>query len=278
MDKIKIKDLELYCRHGVFPEEKVLGQKFLFSAVLYLSTRAAGRTDELEKSVNYGEICHFIHGYMEEHTYKLLEAALEHLAEAILLKWTQIESLTLEVKKPWAPVGLPLDTVAVEITRGWHTAYIALGSNMGDKGEYLQCAVEALKEREDCRVTEVSDFINTAPYGVTDQDEFLNGVLMMKTLLTPEELLERLHEIEAGAGRVRLRRWGPRTLDLDILLYDDLVIDTEELHIPHIDMQNRDFVLEPLAQIAPWVRHPVFNKTIKQLEGELHDRLKGTEG
>ena len=131
LDKIIIQDLELYCRHGVFPEENALGQKFLFSAILYVTTRQAGKKDDLELSVNYGEICHFIRQYMEEHTYKLLEAALEHLAEAILLRWPQIGKLTLKVKKPWAPVGLPLDTVAVEITRGWHDAYIALGSNMG---------------------------------------------------------------------------------------------------------------------------------------------------
>ncbi|MDE6907448.1 MAG: 2-amino-4-hydroxy-6-hydroxymethyldihydropteridine diphosphokinase, partial [Lachnospiraceae bacterium] len=106
--------------------------------------------------------------------------------------------------------------------------------------------------------------------GVTEQDEFLNGALKLRTLLTPEELLELLHEIEAKAERVRTLRWGPRTLDLDILFYDNLVLDTEELHIPHIDMQNRDFVLKPMAQIAPYMRHPVLNKTIKQLEGELH--------
>ena len=92
---------------------------------------------------------------------------------------------------------------------------------------------------------------------------------MMRTLLTPEELLDCLHEIEAAAGRVRTLRWGPRTLDLDILLYDDLILDTEDLHIPHIDMQNRDFVLKPLAQIAPYKRHPVLNRTIGQLEEEL---------
>lgn len=269
MDKIKIKDLELYCRHGVFPEENVLGQKFLFSAVMYVSTREAGRTDELEKSIHYGEVCHFIKNYMETHTYKLLETVVEKLAEEILLKWNQIEKLTLEVKKPWAPVGLPLDTVAVEITRGWHTAYIALGSNMGDKAAYLQQAVDMLKERQDCKVIKISDFITTEPYGVTEQDVFLNGALMVRTLLTPEELLLRLHEIEAAAGRVRTLRWGPRTLDLDILLYDDLILDTEDLHIPHIDMQNRDFVLKPLAQIAPYERHPVLNRTIGQLEEEL---------
>ena len=270
MDKIKIKDLELYCRHGVYPEENALGQKFLFSAVLHVSTREAGKTDDLGQSVNYGELGHFIKDFMEAHTYKLLEAVLENLAKAILLRWTQIDRITLEVKKPWAPVGLPLDTVAVEITRGWHSVYVALGSNMGEKETYLRNAVLALDEKEDCRVLKVSDFITTAPYGVTEQEEFLNGVLFMKTLLTPEELLVRLHEIEAAADRVRLLRWGPRTLDLDILFYDDLIIDTEELHIPHIDMQNRDFVLEPLAQIAPHLRHPVFHKTIEQLKGELH--------
>lgn len=270
MDKIKIKDLELYCRHGVYPEENALGQKFLFSVIMETDTRRAGRTDDLDASVNYGEVCHFIKDFMEEHTYKLLEAVLENLAEAILLEWPQIRHITLEVKKPWAPVGLPLETVAVEIERGWHDAYIALGSNMGDKSRYLQEAVKALDERYGCQVMKVSDFISTEPYGVTDQDEFLNGALLLRTLLTPEELLEQLHQIEAEAHRERIIRWGPRTLDLDILLYDDQVIDTEELHIPHIDMQNRDFVLVPMAQIAPWVRHPVLNKTMEQLKGELH--------
>lgn len=270
MDKIKIKDLELYCRHGVFPEENVLGQKFLFSAILSVDTRAPGKADDLEKSVNYGELCHFIREFMEEHTYKLLEAVLEHLAEAILQKWEKIEEITLEVKKPWAPVGLPLDTVSVEITRGWHTAYIALGSNIGEKEKYLQNAVQELNESTGCRVEKVSDFLVTEPYGVTEQDEFLNGVLKLRTLLPPEDLLALLHEIEAKGERVRTLRWGPRTLDLDILFYDNLVLDTEELHIPHIDMQNRDFVLKPMAQIAPYMRHPVLNKTIKQLEGELH--------
>ncbi len=269
MDKIKIKDLELYCHHGVFPEENRLGQKFLVSAVLEVSTREAGKTDDLDKSINYGEVSHFIKDFMQEHTYKLLETVLEKMAEAILLRWEQIQNLTLEIKKPWAPVGLPLDTVSVEITRGWHTAYIALGSNMGDKETYLNEAVQKLQDDPRCKVEKVADFIATEPYGVTDQDEFLNGALQMRTLLSPEELLEKLHEIEAEADRVRVLRWGPRTLDLDILLYDDLILDTEELHIPHIDMANRDFVLVPLAQIAPYKRHPVLNKTIEQLKGEL---------
>lgn len=88
-------------------------------------------------------------------------------------------------------------------------------------------------------------------------------------MLTPYELLERFHEIEREACRVRTRRWGPRTLDLDILFYDDLVLDEERLTIPHKDMQNRDFVLRPMKQLAPWLRHPVLNKTIEKMEEEL---------
>ena len=91
----------------------------------------------------------------------------------------------------------------------------------------------------------------------------------MKTYLTPHELLDTLHDIEKKAGRKRVIRWGPRTLDLDILLYDDLILDDAVLHIPHIDMQNRNFVLEPLVQIAPYVRHPVLNKTAQQLLADL---------
>ena len=109
----------------------------------------------------------------------------------------------------------------------------------------------------------------TAPYGGVEQDDFLNGALALKTLLTPQELLERLHEIEQEAHRERLIHWGPRTLDLDILLYDDLVLDTPDLIIPHVEMHLRDFVLIPLAQIAPWKRHPVLGLTVSQMLADL---------
>lgn len=111
----------------------------------------------------------------------------------------------------------------------------------------------------------VSDYLVTPPYGVLDQDDFLNGALALQTLLPPEELLNVLQGIEANAHRERILHWGPRTLDLDILLYDDLILDTPTLHIPHIEMHRRDFVLIPLAQIAPWQRHPVLGETVEAL-------------
>lgn len=274
MDQIHIKNLEVFAKHGVFPEENVLGQKFVISAVLYTSTREAGRTDDLTKSIHYGEVSHFIRHFLEDHTYRLLETAAERLAEELLLKTERLEGVRLEIKKPWAPVGLPLETVSVEIERGWHTAYIALGSNMGDKKAYLDLAVDGLCRTKGCQVLAVSDYLATEPYGVTDQDEFLNGAMKIRTLLPPHELLERLHEIEQEAGRKRVIRWGPRTLDLDILLYDDLILDDEELHIPHIEMYKRDFVLKPLCQIAPYVRHPVRNRTVSELLEALGEQEK----
>ena len=218
MDKIRIENLEIFAKHGVFPEENFLGQKFVLSAVLHTDTRKAGLTDELSYSVHYGEVSHLIKKVVEENTWKLLETVAEATAKAILLSYPMVSQVDLTIKKPWAPIGLPLDTVSVEISRGWHTAYIALGSNMGDKEKYLNEAVEKLQQPSDCQVLKVSDFLVTAPYGGVEQDDFLNGALALKTLLTPQELLERLHEIEQEAHRERLIHWGPRTLDLDILL------------------------------------------------------------
>ena len=272
MDKITIRNLEIFANHGVYPEENVLGQKFVITAVLYTSIRKAGTTDELEHSVNYGEVSHFIKRFVEGHTWKLLESVAEHLAEALLVSFPLVHRVDLEIQKPWAPVGLPLETVSVAISREWHTAYIALGSNMGDKKGYLDFAVEKLQERKDCCVKVVSDYLVTEPYGGVEQDDFLNAALELKTILEPEELLEVLHEIEYEAKRERKIHWGPRTLDLDLLFYDDEILESPELVVPHPEIEKRTFVLEPLAQIAPWKVHPVLKKRIKTLLEELENK------
>ncbi len=268
-DEIHIQNLEVFANHGVFQEETNLGQKFLFSLTMYTDTRKAGKSDCLEESIHYGEVSQFITDYTRKHTRKLIEAAAEDLATALLLHYPLLKGVTLELKKPWAPVGLPLETVSVKITRFWHRAYIALGSNLGDKKAYLDQAIKALKQHKECRVQKVSSYLVTEPYGGVEQDDFLNACLSLDTLLSPEELLDLLHEIEQAAHRERLIHWGPRTLDLDILLYDNEVLETEDLIIPHVEMHKRDFVLKPLAEIAPNKRHPILGKTIGELAAQL---------
>lgn len=264
-DTIKIMNLEVYAKHGVFPEENKLGQKFLVSAVLFTDTRRAGKSDDLTASIHYGEVCQFIDTFLRNHTFQLIERVAESLAETLLVNIPLLQKVQIEVKKPWAPIGLPLETVSVEIERQWHTAYIALGSNMGDSKKYLDDAAAQLNGLENTNVTKCSKHYVTPPYGVTDQDDFLNACLELRTLYTPEELLEELHHIEQKAGRERIVHWGPRTLDLDIIFYDDLILETEDLCIPHVEMHKRKFVLEPLHEIAPYKRHPVYGKTVREM-------------
>lgn len=265
MDEIRIDNLEVYAYHGVFPEENEKGQTFYVNMVLYLDTREAGKQDELTLSTHYGEVCHLVTDWMQKHTCKLIETVAENVAEEVLKKFPPVQALDVEIRKPEAPIGLPFESVSVRIHRGWHRAYVALGSNMGDKEGYLNGAIEGLKNHNEIEVTKVSGLISTEPYGGVEQDVFLNGMAEIKTLLTPHELLDFLHELEQAAGRERKVHWGPRTLDLDIVFYDKLILEDDVLIIPHVDMENRDFVLKPMVELNPNFRHPILQKTMKQL-------------
>lgn len=265
MDEIRIDNLEVYAYHGVFPEENEKGQPFYVNAVLYTETRAAGMADELTLSTHYGEVCHTITRWMKEHTCKLIETVAENVAQEILLRYPLIKAVDLEIRKPEAPIGLPFESVSVKIHRGWHPAYLSVGSNMGDREQYIAGAVEALQQEELIEVEKVSRLLITKPYGGVEQQDFVNGAIAIKTLLNPQELLAVLHKIEAAADRKREVHWGPRTLDLDIVFYDKLIYESEDLIIPHVDMENRYFVLKPLSELIPNYRHPILGKTVSQL-------------
>lgn len=271
-DFIKITNLKVFAHHGVFPEETRDGQDFYVNAKLFLDCRKAGKTDNLSDSLNYGEASHFITDFLQNHTYKLIESVAEQLAEAMLLSMPVLKGVKIELCKPNAPIGLPFENVSVTIERQWHEVYLAVGSNLGDKNAYIENGIEELRQSKEIKDVRVSELLVTKPYGGVEQDDFVNGAIALKTMLSPQELLERLHEIEQHANRERIIHWGPRTLDLDIIFYDKLVYEDEDLIIPHIDMQNRDFVLKPLAELCPNYRHPVFGKTVSQLLGELKER------
>lgn len=149
--------------------------------------------------------------------------------------------------------------------------WIALGSNMGDGRKNLDKAVENMN-KNGVKVEKISTYIETEPYGYTEQDNFVNAVCIAETELSPRELLKTLLAIELEMGRVRLIRWGPRIIDLDILFYEDLIIDEEDLKVPHIEIQKRSFVLEPMDEISPEKVHPVFKKTVHELLLELNEQ------
>jgi len=269
MDKINIRNLKVYAYHGVEPAEKKRGQVFVISASLHLDLRNAGKTDELSKTIDYGDVCKGIKAFVMKNSFNLIETIAEQLAEKLLIENPALQRIWIEVKKPEAPIPVELETVSVEVERSRHTAFIGLGSNLGDREEHLRFAVRELRKTRGCRVLQVSSLISTEPYGYKEQGDFLNGCLKMETLMSPQELLKELQQIENKRGRIRDLHWGPRTLDLDIIFYDDIFTSDESLRIPHADMHNRDFVLIPLNEIAPYKRHPVLNKTVEELLGDL---------
>lgn len=269
MDIIRIDNLEVYAYHGVYDEEKEKGQYFYVNAELYTNTRKAGMNDDLDASTNYGIVCDFIHDFMTKHTYDLIETVAEQLAQALLLEFKLVKSVLLEIRKPHAPIEKEFESVSVEIERGWHEAFVAFGSNLGDKEKFIDEAIEALSNLPQINIVAISDKIVTEPYGNVEQDVFLNGVMKIETLLPADELLQILQKVEEHAGRERKIHWGPRTLDLDIIFYDDDIISEDDLIVPHPDMKNRDFVLKPLMQIAPYKLHPVYRKTISDMYAEL---------
>jgi 2-amino-4-hydroxy-6-hydroxymethyldihydropteridine diphosphokinase len=151
--------------------------------------------------------------------------------------------------------------------------YIAFGSNIGDRYKAVENALSMLEKRG-LKVTKKSKIYGKEPYGYTEQPIFINGAVEIETELSCREVLKTLLSIEKELGRVREIRWGPRTIDLDILFFNNEVYDEEDLKVPHPDMQNRFFVLEPLNDICPDYVHPILNKKVSEMLSELKAKQK----
>lgn len=152
-----------------------------------------------------------------------------------------------------------------------HLAYLSIGGNMGDRLAYLQAALEALDRHSDCRLGSVSHIYETPAWGKTDQADFLNLACQVETDLSAQEFLTFCQEIEQDLDRVRIEKWGQRTIDLDIIFWDDQVIREENLQVPHPYAHERAFVLLPLTDIAADYYHPVLQKTVAELLLPLKD-------
>ncbi|MGE0511247.1 MAG: 2-amino-4-hydroxy-6-hydroxymethyldihydropteridine diphosphokinase [Acidimicrobiia bacterium] len=241
---------------GVLPEEQERPQPFEIDIVIELDARRAGHTDDLEFSVDYGVAIELATKVIEREPALLLERVATRIAEEIL-GLARVDAVEVVVKKLRPPVPQDLASTAVRVRRRradlvqferkLTTAFVALGSNLGDRRDHLRFAVLNLPG-----VRAISGVYETDPVGgPDDQGPYLNMVAELETRMNPFELLACCRRIEAGAGRERKVRWGPRTLDVDVLLYGDVRIESEELTIPHPRMWERRFVLAPLNDVAP---------------------------
>lgn len=262
---IEIKNLKIYAYHGVFEDEKKNGQNFFVSAKLYTDFLTPALSDSIDDAINYGTVCEFITDTLTGTSFDLIETCIHNLANEILLKFNGISKISIKISKPEAPVMLPFEDISVNTTKSWHTAYIGIGSNMGDSQKIISDAINVIESDRYCTVKKIAPIIKTKPYGYTEQDDFFNTVIEIKTLREPDLLLKFLQETELSFGRRRLIHWGPRTLDLDILFYDDLITSNPLLTLPHPEIEKREFVLTSLRDIAPNLVHPLLKKRIRDI-------------
>lgn len=261
MDRILMQGLRFAGYHGVMPAEKKNAQVFEVDAALSLDLSAAGQTDQLHHTVDYSVMYTLVKELVEERQFNLIETLAEEIAAA-LLERSQVREVVVRVKKLRPPIPGDYDGFAVEIMRRkWVTAYIGMGSNLGDRARLMQDARAMLAAMRDTRNWRFSSVYETSPWGKTDQPDFLNQAAVCETVLSPLDLLAACQQIEAVLGRVRAEeRWGPRTMDLDILLYGDQIIREPDLIVPHPFMTTREFVMKPLLEINPNIEIPVIEK------------------
>lgn len=248
MDKIIIKDLEILACHGVNEDEKINKQPFVFTIEISTCFTNSQESDDIDKTISYSQVKKDVVNLVQNNCFNLLEKLSYEVAKLILEKYDLAKEVSVLVKKPNAPMSGKFKYVACKKDLKWHRVYLSLGSSIGDKEMYLNNAIKALSTGKFKNTVE-SSRVKTKPYGGVAQNEFLNSCVETYTYLEPYELLDYIHSVEKDNERVRNVHWEDRTLDIDILLFDDLTIKEKDLCIPHKDMMNRDFVLIPLKEL-----------------------------
>lgn len=273
MDRIVLTGVHANGTHGVLEFEHERAQPFVVDATLYMDLTAAGASDDLNDTVDYGRAAKEIVAVIEGEHADLIEHLAQRIADR-LLTMPPVCQVDVTVHKPHAPITVPFDDVAVSITRMRrnpageaetesharqsgrqerpHHAVIAIGGNQGDTAGILRDAVRRIDALDGTQVTGVSPLYRTAAWGMADgTPDFLNAVVEITTTLTAHELLNGLQGIERDHGRTRETHWSSRTLDLDIIDYDGVESEDSELTLPHPRAWQRAFVLVPWAALNP---------------------------
>lgn len=276
LDRIHLVGLAAIGYHGVLPSERRTGQTFGADVVVHVDTRAAVARDDLSLTVDYGDLAARIHAVLVGDPVDLLETLAQRIAD-VALAVPGVEVVDVVVHKPYAPIPVAFDDVHVAIRRhrpvgeaapdepagpgavvhpldarpASETAVVlALGGNVGDVRRTLRAAIADLDARPGLRITAVSPLACTAAVG-PDQDDYLNAVVIGLTTLSPRELLAATTAVENAHGRVRAERWGPRTLDIDVIAIDGVLSADPLLELPHPRAHERAFVLVPWAHLDP---------------------------
>lgn len=257
-DTIELVGVRARGRHGVLEQEKRDGQEFVVDATLCLDTAPAARADALARTVNYAEVAAVIVEVVGTGCDDLIETLAQQLADAILASQVLVRAVEVTVHKPSAPIPHPFSDVSVRICREAPPvpAVLALGTNLGDREGHLRRGLELLAAADDVDVTWTGPVLETDPVGGVlvegaEQGPYLNTVVGIVTSLGPWEVLALAQAIEADARRERTLRWGPRTLDVDVITWGNLVQDDPDLTLPHPRAHQRAFVLAPWAAVRP---------------------------
>jgi dihydroneopterin aldolase/2-amino-4-hydroxy-6-hydroxymethyldihydropteridine diphosphokinase len=270
-DKLQIKDLLLRTIVGINPEERRKRQNVLINITLHVDTRAAGASDDIEHAVNYRTITKRVITLVEGSRFFLVERMAAEIA-ATCLEDPRVERAIVRVEKPGAlrfaqSVGVEIDRSRADV-RPPNRAFVSLGSNI-DPEHNLEEAVRHLASR--CRLLAASPVYETMPVGAGDQPNFLNAAVLIETDLAADELkIQVLRTIEQELGRLRSEdKYAPRTIDLDISLFNQDVLELGERQVPDPEILRHAHIAQPLADLAPDYRHPLTGLTLHEIAQNL---------
>lgn len=274
MDQIRITGIRAFGHHGVLAHEREFGQEFGVDVEIGTDFGPAAATDDLARTVDYGAVAALVVEEISGPPADLIETLSDRIADR-LIAMPHVREVTVTVHKPHAPMPVGVADVTVSRFRRAPTlAYLGLGSNLGDSVAIVRDAVDTLADTPGISVVATSSLYLTDPVGGPDQPDFVNAVVAVRTAKSPHELLAVCRSLEQRADRVREERWGPRSLDVDIIDIVGRTVLEPDLQVPHQRASIRGFVVVPLAEIAPDHRFAGVGPSALELSAACSDGVR----